>query len=46
MNMPVFTYMTNTTFDELEMAALYIQMNDPSDHSAIDNLATALSAFS
>lgn len=43
-NLPVFMRMANVTMDDLTMSNLIIQMNDPEDHTTIDNLAAALKA--
>lgn len=46
MSVPVYSFYSNITMDEVYMINLIIQMNDPDDHSTIDSLANALEAKS
>ena len=40
MNIPIFTKMANTTFDDLKVKTVFIQMENSNDHALIDQLAS------
>ena len=42
-SIPNYSFWTNTTMDEIPYYNLFIQMNDPDDHTTIDNICTSLS---
>ena len=45
MSVPSMTQMANCTIDELFLEKVIIQVNDPSDHDAIDDLKSQLEDF-
>ena len=42
-SIPYYSLVTNTTMDEIPYYNLFIQMNDPDDHTTIDSICTSLS---
>ena len=42
MNIPLYSAMSNCTMDDLAYDTLMIEMNDPDDHNAIDNIVNAI----
>ena len=42
MNIPLYSAMSNCTMDDIAYDTLMIEMNDPNDHNAIDNIVNAI----